>query len=134
MPDYIMLMKLTSAGASHIDESPDRISAATKMWARLGGTIKSFHGTFGEYDFVAVGEAPNDWVPAAFASALASSGFVTTTTMKAFSADDMAYYLNAGPEDIAAGTTVPKVPNVTKHNFGATFFGPPLVEERSSQD
>lgn len=103
MPDYVVLMKLTSQGATTIADAPQRIEAAKEAWAALGGKIKSFHVTMGEYDYVAIGEAPNDWSAMAFVAELAAAGFVTTTTMKAFSADDWKWALNAPAEDIRDG-------------------------------
>jgi uncharacterized protein with GYD domain len=117
MPDYIMLMKLTAKGAANIDGSPDRISAARKAWEELGGKLTSLHATFGEYDFVAVGEAPNDWVPAAFVAALAADGHVTTTTMKAFTEHDWVWLVRAPWDAIREGDLGKDMPHVSKHNF-----------------
>jgi len=103
MPDYVVLMKLTSQGAANIAEAPERIKGAKAAWADLGGKVKSFHVTMGEYDYVAIGEAPNDWSAMAFAAELAAAGDVTTTTMKAFSEDDWKWALNASAADIREG-------------------------------
>ena len=126
MPDYVLFMKLTARGAEVIDTAPDRMAAATKMWAEFGGEMTSFHATFGEYDFVAVGSAPNDWAAAAFSAALAANGFVTTTTARAFTQDDVRFFVSGDASDVREGNMAVKIPNVTKHNFSATFFGPPL--------
>lgn len=103
MPDYAVLMKLTEQGAKNIGEAPQRIEAAKRAWEDLGGTVKSFHVTMGEYDYVAIGDAPNDWVAVAFVAELAHAGDVTTTTMKAFSEDDWKWALNAPAEAIRSG-------------------------------
>ena len=104
MPDYVVLMKLTTQGAKNLGEAPQRIEAAKKAWEDLGGRVKSFHATMGEYDYVAIGEAPNDWVAIAFVAELAVAGDVTTSTMKAFSEDDWKWALNAPAEAIRNGT------------------------------
>jgi uncharacterized protein with GYD domain len=44
----------------------------------------------GEYDYVAIGEAPNDEAAATFALALGSLGNVKTTTLRAFTKDEFA--------------------------------------------
>ncbi len=44
----------------------------------------------GEYDYVAIGEAPNDEVTMVFALALGSLGNVRTTTLKAFTTEEFA--------------------------------------------
>jgi uncharacterized protein with GYD domain len=84
MPTYVLLMNLTTEGARAAKDIPARIDEGIKAFESMGGKITSFHVTMGPYDYVAVGEAPADEVAAAFALALASRGFVTTTTMKAF--------------------------------------------------
>lgn len=44
-----------------------------------------FFIVMGEYDYVAIGEVPNDKVAATFSLALSSLGNVKTTTLRAFS-------------------------------------------------
>lgn len=50
----------------------------------MGGSFKSFYLTMGEYDMVAVVEAPDDAVLARFSLMLAASGNIRTRTLKAF--------------------------------------------------
>jgi uncharacterized protein with GYD domain len=89
MPAYILLMKLTTEGARAAKDIPARIEEGIKAFESMGGTMSSFRVTMGPYDYVAVGEAPSDAVAAAFALALASRGFVTTTTMRAFTRQEI---------------------------------------------
>ena len=63
----------------------------------MGGSVLSFHVTFGEYDYVAVGDGPSDEAAAAFALALASQGQVTTTTLKGFTPEEFAKVVAAIP-------------------------------------
>lgn len=100
MATYIMLMKLTDAGAKDIRHSPARIDAAWAKWEKLGGTVLSLHRTMGEYDFVAVGEAPNDWCAMAFDAFMAGSGSVRTVTMHAIDATEWWWLLNTKDEDL----------------------------------
>ena len=89
MPAYIVLMKLTTEGARTIKDMPARIDEGIKAFEGMGGSMSSFHITMGPYDYVGVGEAPSDEVAAGFALALASHGFVTTTTMRAFTREEI---------------------------------------------
>jgi len=89
MPAYIVLMKLTTEGARAAKDIPERINEGIRAFESMGGSMSSFHATMGPYDYVAVGEAPADEVAAGFALALASRGFVTTTTMKAFTLQEI---------------------------------------------
>jgi len=101
LPTYIMLMKLTDGGALAIKESPGRIDVAQAKWRALGGKMTSLHRTFGEYDFVAVGEGPNDWCAMAFDAFMASTGSVRTITMKAIDETEWKWLLGSKDEDLA---------------------------------
>jgi len=50
----------------------------------MGGDIKAFYMTMGDYDLVAVYDAPDDAVSARFTLMLGKMGNVRTKTMKAF--------------------------------------------------
>jgi uncharacterized protein with GYD domain len=90
MPIYIGLNKLTDQGIKNIKDSPQRIEEAFKGWEALGGKVIGFYAVLGEYDYVAIGEAPNDEVAVTAALALAAQGNVRTTTLKAFTKEEFA--------------------------------------------
>ncbi len=83
MHTYIILMNLTDHGIRMVKEAPDRIEAGIQSLEALGGKVIGFYATFGEYDYVAVAEAPNEAVIMRFLLALGAAGDVRTTTMKA---------------------------------------------------
>ena len=87
MTTYIMLANLTDAGVKNAKESPNRLDTAKRLLKDMGGEFKSFFLTMGDYDFVAVYEAPDDAVAARFTMQLGSLGSVRTKTMKAFPED-----------------------------------------------
>jgi uncharacterized protein with GYD domain len=84
MNTYITLMKLTEQGAKELKEAPERIETNSKLFEKMGGKIIGFYATHGEYDFIGIGEAPNDEVATIFNLALSSLGYVKTTTLRAF--------------------------------------------------
>ena len=84
MTTYIMLVNWTEQGVKNVRESPKRLDAAKKSLADMGGSFKEFYLTMGEYDMVAVCEAPDDAVAARFALQLGMGGNVRTRTLKAF--------------------------------------------------
>ncbi len=84
MTTYIVLMNWTEQGAKNVRDSPKRLDAARKQLGEMGGSFKSFYLTMGEFDMVAVVEAPDDAVLARFALMLGSGGSVRTHTLKAF--------------------------------------------------
>jgi uncharacterized protein with GYD domain len=81
---YIVLSNWTEQGIKTVRESPRRLDAAKALVEEMGGSIRAFYLTMGEYDMVVICEAPDDAVAARFALALGSQGNVKTCTMKAF--------------------------------------------------
>jgi len=52
--------------------------------------VTSLYTVMGEYDYVAIGEAPSDEVGMTFLLGLGSQGNVRTTTLRAFTRDEFA--------------------------------------------
>ncbi|WEX76473.1 GYD domain-containing protein [Sinorhizobium numidicum] len=84
MTTYVVLLNWTEQGIKNVRESPKRLDAARKLLQEMGGSFKDFYLTMGEYDMVAICEAPDDAVAARFALTLGMNGNVRTRTLKAF--------------------------------------------------
>jgi uncharacterized protein with GYD domain len=84
MTTYVLLANWTEQGIRDIKDSPQRLDSAKKMLQDMGGSIKSFFLTMGEYDIVAIYEAPDDAIAARFSIQLGQLGDVRTRTLKAF--------------------------------------------------
>jgi uncharacterized protein with GYD domain len=84
MSTYIVLANWTDQGARNVKDSPKRLDAARKAVEALGGGIRAFYLTMGDYDMVMVTEAPDDATAARFALELGMMGNVRTRTLKAF--------------------------------------------------
>src|SRR5215469_3508737 len=84
MTTYVMLTKWTEKGMVNVKESPKRLDAAKKALRDMGGEFKSVYMTMGDYDLVAIYEAPDDAIAARFTLILGMLGNVRTTTLKAF--------------------------------------------------
>lgn len=84
MTTYIVCINWTEQGIKNVRESPKRLDAAKKALSDMGGSFKEFYLTMGEYDMVAVCEAPDDAVAARFCLTLGQGGSVRTKTLKAF--------------------------------------------------
>jgi uncharacterized protein with GYD domain len=84
MTTYIMLVQWTDQGMRRVNDSPSRLDRAKAALAEMGGQFKAFYMTFGNYDLVAIYEAPDDAVAARFSLMLGMLGEVRTTTLKAF--------------------------------------------------
>ena len=97
MPTYVVLYQLTDQGIKNIKEAPQRIEENTKAFEAAGGKVTGFYSVMGEYDYVGIGECPNDEMAVAFALALGAQGNARTTTMKAFTMDEFAEIIKKLP-------------------------------------
>ena len=66
MQTYVCLMKLTAQGVKNIKEAPQRIDEALQFAKALGGKVVDVYVTMGDYDYVAIGEFPDDEAALAF--------------------------------------------------------------------
>ena len=55
----------------------DRADAIARLLSKIGGRLLGYYLTFGEYDFLAIAEAPNDVQMTAALLAVGSGGGVT---------------------------------------------------------
>jgi uncharacterized protein with GYD domain len=88
MPTYITLLKWTPQGLQNIKQSPSRVDAARKAFQAVGVTMKSFFMVTGQYDMIAVVEAPDDAALAKALLATTSMGSITSETCRAFTEDE----------------------------------------------
>jgi uncharacterized protein with GYD domain len=95
MQSYIVLMKLTDQGMKNIKQAPQRIQDGITQLEHNGGKVLGFYLTMGEYDYVAVGEAPNDGVVLTFCLSLGAGGNVRTTTLRGFPASELEQLVGA---------------------------------------
>ena len=84
MTTYVMLAKWTEQGMRQVRDSPRRLDSAKKALKEMGGEFRSFFMTMGDYDLVAVYEAPDDAVAARFTLIMGMLGNIRTLTLKAF--------------------------------------------------
>lgn len=97
MAIYITLINYTPQGIQNIKDSPKRLDAARELARKFDMDMKEFYLTMGQYDAVAVSEAPNDEAAAKFALAVGSLGNVRTTTLRAFSESEFRSLIGALP-------------------------------------
>jgi uncharacterized protein with GYD domain len=97
MPTYISLMKYTAKGIENIAETPQRTQESIKLLEKLGGKLVGLYTVMGEYDLVGIAETPSDDAAMAFLLALGAGGNVRTTTMRAFTQEELKERLKALP-------------------------------------
>jgi uncharacterized protein with GYD domain len=89
MASYILLATYTEQGLKGIKDTVKRTEAVRDMAKKAGLTMKESYWTLGQYDVVAVFEAPDDESMTAFALSVAKLGNVKTQTLRAFSGKEM---------------------------------------------
>jgi uncharacterized protein with GYD domain len=85
MPNYIVLGSFTDQGLRDIKDSPKRAEAVAAMAKKAGATLKETYWTLGQYDFIAVIDAPDDVAITALGLSIGKLGNVRTETLRAFS-------------------------------------------------
>jgi uncharacterized protein with GYD domain len=88
MVTYLMLLNWTDQGIKNVKDSPKRLDGVKKLAKDLGGEVKSFYMTLGEYDLIHIVDMPNNDKLASFGLKLGSLGNVRSTTLMAYSEDD----------------------------------------------
>lgn len=88
MPTYLTLCRWTQQGMQTIKDSPKRLDAAKKSFAKDGIKLLHFYMITGTHDFAIISEAPNDEAMAKAMLSAASMGAITTQTSRAFTEDE----------------------------------------------
>jgi len=88
VPTYISLCRWTPHGVQNIKESPNRLEAAKKGFAKVGAKLVSFYMVTGTHDMVIISEAPNDETIAKAMLTAVAGGNITSQTMRAFTEDE----------------------------------------------
>jgi uncharacterized protein with GYD domain len=89
MPIYVGLGTWTEQGTREFRGAVERAKAFRQAVEEAGGRVRELVWTMGEYDFVAVVEAPDDETAAVLVLRVAGLGNVRTKTMRAFDAEQM---------------------------------------------
>jgi uncharacterized protein with GYD domain len=89
MASYILLASYTEQGIKGIKDTVKRTSAVKEMAKKAGVEMKESYWTLGQFDVVALFEAPDDATMTAFSLSVAKLGNVKTQTLRAFSGKEM---------------------------------------------
>ncbi|MBV9197470.1 MAG: GYD domain-containing protein [Solirubrobacterales bacterium] len=89
MPTYIVFGDWTQQGAANFEQTVERYDAGLSQMEASGVSVKDRYWTLGIHDQVSIIEAPDDETLAAAMLKLTSLGNFRTTTLRAFSADEM---------------------------------------------
>ena len=97
MATYITLINYTQKGVENMKESPARLDKARQAIKAAGGELKAFYLALGQYDAVAISEAPSAEVYATIILALGADGAIRTQSLTAFTEDEYKQIVAALP-------------------------------------
>lgn len=89
MPVYVQLIKWTDQGRKASGTLPDRVAAVQKQVEAMGVKVIGNWVTMGQYDQLAIAEAPDDETVAKIAMLIAGRGNATTETLRCFTMDEV---------------------------------------------
>ena len=89
MPTYIVLNNWTEQGIRNVKDTVNRLNAARRAAEAAGVRILAFYWTLGQYDLVAIIEAPDDEAMARLGLQIGMQGNARTITLRAFSEQEM---------------------------------------------
>jgi uncharacterized protein with GYD domain len=93
MATFVVLGCFTDQGMRNVKDSPRRAEAFKEKASKIGATVKDVYWTLGQFDVVAICDAPDDATASALVYSLASLGNVRTQTLRAFSQAEIAAIL-----------------------------------------
>lgn len=88
MPTYITLFRWTQKGIENVKDSPARLDRVKQAVQAAGGKFHAFYMTMGQYDGVAISEAPSDEAYAKVILAAARGGSIQTETLRGFTEEE----------------------------------------------
>lgn len=89
MATYVVLLDWTEQGVGSFKDSVDRYEAAERLFEGVGVRFRDVYWTLGSHDIVSIIDAPDAETLAAALLRLSSQGNLRTTTLRAFSAEEM---------------------------------------------
>jgi uncharacterized protein with GYD domain len=90
MGTYVMLTNLTAEGIKTLKDNPNRVTEVNKEVEQLGVKVKEQYATLGQYDFITVVEAPDTETMAKVSVELGSRGTMSSQTLAAIPAEQLA--------------------------------------------
>ena len=85
---YVVLSNFTEQGRTDVKNTSDRLERLAPVAEKLRVKVIANAITMGQYDVVTVMEAPDDATIAKVIGTVLSRGYVTTQTLRGFSAEE----------------------------------------------
>ncbi len=96
MPHYVALLDWTEQGIRNVKDTIKRAENAKALARKLGGKLDVWY-TLGEHDLVGLIEMPSDEAYNKFALSVGSQGNIRTTSLKAWTQDEMSKLIDELP-------------------------------------
>ena len=87
-----MLINWTDQGVRNVKDTLKRVKQARKAFQKKGAKLELYY-TMGQYDIVAIVDAPSDEVVTQLAMGVGAAGNVRTNTLRAFTESETAKIL-----------------------------------------
>jgi uncharacterized protein with GYD domain len=97
MPTFISMLNWTDQGIRSVKDTPKRVQAAREMAKKYGVEIKQIFLTSGEFDILAVLEAPHYDNVAKYAMTAGLQGNVRSRTIRAWTEAEMVKLISELP-------------------------------------
>lgn len=89
MPTYLVLGNFTEQGIRNVKDTAKRAEKLREMARKAGVTVKEVYWTLGSYDIATIWEAPDEASVTALGLSIGALGNVRTTTLRAYTADEI---------------------------------------------
>ncbi len=89
MATYLLLGNFTDQGIKNVKETTKRADAFREMSAKAGVTVKELFWCLGQYDILAILEAPDEDTLTALTLSVGSRGNIRSQTLRAFTSNEM---------------------------------------------
>ena len=97
MATYVVLFNFTDQGIRNVKDTTKRADTFKQVAKSAGVNVKDMYWTLGQYDIIAIIDAPDDAVVTVLGLSLGKLGNVRTQTLRAFSQAEMDAVLNKVP-------------------------------------
>jgi uncharacterized protein with GYD domain len=89
METYVMLLNFTDQGIRNVKDTTKRVDAIRELAKSVGVTVRDIYWTLGQYDIIAILDAPDEVAAIALGLSIGKAGNVRTQTLRAFSQVEM---------------------------------------------
>ena len=89
MATYILLGHFTEQGIRNVKDTTKRAETVKELGKKAGVTVKELYWTLGQYDVVAIFDAPDEAAATTLGLSIGVAGNVRTQTLRAFTAAEI---------------------------------------------